>query len=255
LITTLYNETNAERRAEYITCLENNLKNSCIKTIHVLYDTARDEGSLELLDYLKTKNIILEYIVGRPTYQYCFDLANKMYPDRAIILTNADIYFNHTLDLLRDYDLSNKFLAITRWDLLVDGSLALYNTIESQDVWIFNTPLRSFDKANFEIGTVCCDPLIAGQAWLSGLEVINPCFSIQCCHCHLSGVRKRNDLDKKGQFYAVLPFNRLEAEYYPLYLSQKRWEKFMKIFYKKAEYEKYIKMDNKKVTCYVGQFK
>jgi len=131
----------------------------------------------------------------------------------------------------------------------------LYNTIESQDVWIFNTPLRSFDKANFEIGTVCCDPLIAGQAWLSGLEVINPCFSIQCCHCHLSGVRKRNDLDKKGQFYAVLPFNRLEAEYYPLYLSQKRWEKFMKIFYKKAEYEKYIKMDNKKVTCYVGQFK
>jgi len=265
LITTLYNETNVARRAEYITCLDNNLKNPCIDTIHILYDTARDEGSLELLNYLKEKNLVLEYIVGRPTYQYCFDLANKMYPDRAIILANADIYFNHTLDLLRDYDLHNKFLAITRWDLLSDGSVALYDNIGSQDAWIFNTPLKTFDRANFEIGTVHCDPLIAGYAWLSGLEVINPCFSVRCCHCHLSDLRQRGDCDIRGHYYAMLPFNWLDVDNYSICLSRRSYEQLMTIIAKKEKLRELIdkrqgigvgehmKMYGKKVTCYVGK--
>ena len=43
---------------------------------------------------LKTKKITLSKISGRPTFELCFTLANKLYPNNAIIVSNADIYFN-----------------------------------------------------------------------------------------------------------------------------------------------------------------
>ena len=100
LLTTLYNEKSEQRAAEFITCMENNLRNTSIDTIHVLYDTAKDDARESvILAYLKSRNITISYLKERATYGDFFKLANETYPHCKIIISNADIFFNHTRTL------------------------------------------------------------------------------------------------------------------------------------------------------------
>ncbi len=201
LITTLYNETNHERTKEYITCLKKNLRHPLIDKIHVLYDTTKDnQGTLYLHNFLLKHHIEITYIQGRATYQQCFDIANEYYHSKHIIVSNGDIYFNKTLHKLKKYDLTGKFLAITRWNQNKDGSLSKTYTIlneplyGSQDTWIFKSPICKFANANIKLGLVGCDGAISKEAKRTALKVINPCLSIQCCHLHLSNIRNYSSM-------------------------------------------------------------
>lgn len=200
LIIVLYNETHHERMQEYMVCLQKNKKHELIDTIHVVYDTSRDDNDTLLLKWLKTTGVTISYTDARPTYSFLFELANTYYPHSRIIMSNADIYFNDTLYRLEGYPLTNKFLALTRWNVCPDGEIELFKQYRngsfdrndsetSQDVWIFQTPLKEFKDGVIHIGTATCDSLIAYQAHDAGLEVLNPCLTIQCCHLHLSNVR------------------------------------------------------------------
>ncbi|HEV2600760.1 MAG TPA: hypothetical protein VGT41_00545 [Candidatus Babeliales bacterium] len=215
LITVLYNETNAERIAEYIECFERNRMHTSIDSIHVIYDTVKDEGNNVILDHLIQSGVAISYVQGRVPYAYCFDLANRLYPNRRIILSNADIYFNDTLTLLDRYDFTDLFFALTRWDVRQDGSLEIFKqynkegkfwpdaSIRSQDVWMFQTPLRAFNRSDIFMGTMQCDSRIAFQAASSGLAVINPCLTIQCCHLHLSDVRNYDKSDRYTEHHLM----------------------------------------------------
>ena len=218
LMIMLYNETNPARCQEYITCMEKNLRHSSVKHIHVIFDTTNNKNKNTLLEYLKTKNVDITYFNGRATYGDFFSLAHQLYGNSAIIISNADIYFDETLQLLETYDLSNKFLAITRWDLNKDGSERIYFShwdkekqlfipysdafLNSQDVWIYKDPLPKFKYDKFPLGTKWCDPYIAYQAKDAGLVVFNPCYSIKCHHLHTSGIRHWPDTNPK---YPWLP--------------------------------------------------
>ena len=217
LITVLYNETNAKRMQEYTTCLERNIAHQLIEKVHVIYDKARDDDDNKLLQVLKSKHVSLTYVTGRPTYSFCFKLANEHYPNKKIILSNADIYFNDTLLLLQEYDLTNKFLVLTRWNVQKNGKMQLQparrgrDNIWSQDSWFFQTPLRDFIDDTIQLSTINCDTWIAYQAKKVGLVVINPCLDIQCCHLHLSQVRHLgNMLSPKGPGFGV-PWSRLKT--------------------------------------------
>lgn len=191
VVTSLYNESKPQRVQEYLTCLEKNLNHPRIAHIHVVYEYVPDERSV-LLDYLFSKNISVELVSSRPSYGFVFDLVNRLYSGKKIILSNADIYFNETLNLLDDYDLTNKFLALTRWNVNADGSLTPYfttKTMYSQDTWIFKAPLKRLDDESMLLGTCGCDNRLAYQAFVAGLKVLNPCGSIQCCHLHVSKIR------------------------------------------------------------------
>lgn len=189
----LYNETNADRRAEYIECLEHNLKHPLIKGIHVLYDTSKDDSKNILFHFILKKNISFTPIHGRATFQQCFDIANTVYKDNAIILCNGDIYFNETLHALRGYCLEGKFLALSRWDVQKNGSLKIQLGSNSkplycsQDAWIFKSPITTI-KANIMLGLLGCDGTIAKNALQAGFIVTNPCLTIQCCHLHLTNI-------------------------------------------------------------------
>jgi hypothetical protein len=129
-----------------------------------------------------------------------------------VIISNGDIFFNHTLLLLERYDLTNKFLALTRWNVLKGGKLKIFKQYKpdgtfwkeasetSQDAWIFQTPLREFKNSAIKIGTPQCDSLIAYQAAQAGLQVINPCLTIQACHLHRSGIRNYSPKDKATRY-------------------------------------------------------
>jgi hypothetical protein len=195
LITTLYNEKNLQRAQEYITCLERNLTMGLIEKIHILYDTHKDSSDMKenkLLLYLLSlpqNSIVLSKISRRPTFELCFALANQVYPDKKIIIANADIFFNQTLYTLSDYNFENKFLALTRWDVTQNNKLVFFEEPSSQDAWFFKTPLAPFRKSYYELGMMRCDNCIAYQAREAGLIVGNPSLTVQACHMHLSNIR------------------------------------------------------------------
>lgn len=217
LVTSLYNETHPKRIQEYVTCMEKNLSNQRIAHIHVIYHYVPGEKSA-ILDYLLSKNISIDFVSVRPTYGSMFDLINTYYAGKKIILSNADIYCNETLALLDNYDLTNTFLALSRWQVKPDGSLTPYFTtpiMYSQDTWIFKAPIKKFTNDAIEIGTCGCDSKIAYQAFLSGMKVVNPCGSIQCCHLHLSKVRnyrKCKPMDPKKDAFMGLKWGYLDDE-------------------------------------------
>ena len=209
----LYNEANEERCQEYITCMERNLNIHLSNNIHVFFDTSGNSANNKLLKYLKSKPVTITYIKGRASFDNFRKLAHEQYTETAIIISNADIYFNETLAILEKYDLSNIFIALTRWDLKKDNSESLfYATWDaakqqyiclngqcfSQDTWIFKTPLPKFKDNSMKLGMLHFDPRLAYQAKQAGLEVINPCLTIKCHHLHLSEIRHYQLLHPAG---------------------------------------------------------
>ncbi len=199
LMTSLYNETHIARIKEYVTCLEHNLLHPLIEECCIIYDMSKDNLSkkLPILSFIKRKKLTVVRSNQRPTFGDFFELANKNYMNKRIIICNADIFFNSTLALLQNINFDNKFLALTRWDVKPDNSLELFyyraNTdripaIDSQDAWIFTTPIKRIENTK-KIGTMGCDNRLAYQVAIKGYEVLNPCLSIQCCHLHLSAIR------------------------------------------------------------------
>ncbi|HEB41893.1 MAG TPA: hypothetical protein ENI08_02650 [Candidatus Dependentiae bacterium] len=116
----------------------------------------QDKEKNELLQFLCSKDVEITYHSGRPSYGFCFQLAQRNYPEYKIILCNGDIYFNETLTKLVEYDLTGKFLALTRWDERSDSKLVPYrrmrrrDTTDSQDAWIFQLPLLPFEQDNIK---------------------------------------------------------------------------------------------------------
>lgn len=207
LITTLYNETNQARIQEFIACLKKNLQRSQIQSIHVLYDTAKDFGVCKLKTYLESLPITIHYIKGRPSYRACFELANTFDPGQRVIIANGDIYFNYTLALLAPINLTGKFVALTRWNVK-DDSLVPYTyrghpITDSQDAWIFQTPIKAFCPEDIYMGTWRCDVRTAYYAQQAGLKVLNPCRSVQCCHMHASEIRNYHTLKKTDDPYWI----------------------------------------------------
>lgn len=212
LLINLYNEKKLERICEYIICLEENLKNKCIKKIHVIYDTSKDDGNCLLLNYLKRKEVLIKFINKRPTYEDFFNLSNSIYSNSKIIISNADIFFDETLDLLLNYDLNNKFIGLTRWNINKGGRSTLYLP-RSQDSWIFQTPIKKF-KSDFELGVLGCEHALMYNAIKNKFITLNPCFSIKTHHLHLSGIRNysKNDHIKYLPGYEFLKHSYLNIK-------------------------------------------
>lgn len=196
LYTSLYNETNPQRQNEYLYCLQKNLAHPSIKEIVVYYDQSKDhlENSV-ILDYLKNAPVKLFLSEGRPTYHHLLAHANEEYPNHNIMISNGDIFFDETLELIHSISLKNKFICLSRWDMLsetVTESHPFHNDgvpAASFDVWIFQTPIVNFDDVGIYLGTQHCDGYIAYRAYRANYQVFNPCLSIICHHYHLSGIR------------------------------------------------------------------
>jgi len=214
LITVLYNEKNEKRAQEYLTCLEKNRAHKKIASIHVVYDTSKDTETEKktILNKLNEEHITITYIDSRPTYQFCFDIANAYYPDSKIILANADIYFDETLSLLDDYDLEGKFLALTRWDQQSNTTCYIHGIkihpeeSYSQDTWIFKTPI-DFPNSNILIGIPGCDTAIAYYAKENNFTVLNSCLSIKTHHLHESEIRNYdNSFKYPNETFLTTPY-------------------------------------------------
>lgn len=203
LITTYYKSGNEIRQSEINECLINNFNNQYIAKIYLLNDSVYD------LDFV-SKNIenkIVQIVVDdnnktRLGFDYAFEFVNKNLSGEKCIVSNSDIYFDLTLELLNEYNLDNKCLALTRYDKnkLIYGS-------RSQDSWIFKSPLNiEPNKFNFKFGHPGCDNRIAQIIKESGYNITNPCVTIKTHHLHMSGIRNWTEKDRiKGEYLFLKP--------------------------------------------------
>ena len=206
LMVMLYNETNEERIREYQYCFDINSNNKMISHMHVLYDTSKDNNENILRDYIEDNGATVTEITGRASFDYFFSIANNWYPNSYIIIANADIIFDDTLELLVDFDFANTFMGLTVYDKNKKGEWKLRTchgraSTRSQDSWLFKAPITIPHSENILLGTWRCDDSIAFAAYKEKYRVINPCFSIKTYHIHDSKIRHysiaKSDKNKK----------------------------------------------------------
>ena len=137
LLTAFYDDPHATRRDEFLDCLRRNVTNSPLAEVHLfLEDDARPE-----IDHTKLRIVELG---RRATYRDLFDYANAELAGRRAIIANADIYFARDVARLGSYDLTGTLLCLSRWDVRRDGTAQLFEHGESQDAWIFASPIPRF---------------------------------------------------------------------------------------------------------------
>jgi hypothetical protein len=216
LVTTFYIPKNEVREKEINKCLQNNCKNPHIQKIYLLNDKVYNLP----LDSEFTTKVEQVVINPDPNYKLRFDDAihfiNSNLQGSNCILSNSDIYFDKTLGKMDNMTISNNVYALLRYDETEnqngDGPLfELYSKegqprADSQDCWIFKSPLKVDTKLlNFEFGTLGCDNVLANIIYNSGIYISNPCLEIRSIHVHSSNFRTYDDSTRLWGTYCKLP--------------------------------------------------
>lgn len=176
LLTSFFNPVDIQRKREIEVCMRNNIRNREIDQIINIGTKFEDP---------KIKNIYKE---SRPTFKDFLDEMRKNESDY-YILANADIFFCKKISKIKEIEMKNRVLCLTRWDITKNGEAVHYNQDCSQDAWIFNGKPPRIENVDFEIGKPACDGRFAFEIKNSGFEPINPSLSIFCYHVHKSKER------------------------------------------------------------------
>ena len=202
LITTYFIPKDENRLNEINTCLRINIENPLIKRIFLLLEKNYDipfinsfpknlKDKVTQIRVSKDPNYIL-------TFKDAFDFCNKYCKNKICIISNSDIYFDNSLNLLNNYNFDNTLLALLRWNVDENGNSEIFSQWnvprnDSQDTWIFKSPI-SFDTSlvNFSLGTLGCDNILASTLFECDIKVTNPALSIKTYHLH-NVVNESND--------------------------------------------------------------
>jgi hypothetical protein len=183
LFTSSYDEPSESRRREYLECLQHNSDCGVIDEIHLLVEGA---GA-----WLPTHAGLVRHAIGaRPTYADFFARINGMaQPDDLSIIANSDVYFDRSVTMARSLLAGDSCLALSRWDVAVDGSVRLFERADSQDAWIFKGPVRCEGIGQYPVGVYDCDNKIAWELEQAGYAVGNPALSLRTYHLHRGEAR------------------------------------------------------------------
>jgi hypothetical protein len=194
LVGAWYREREPVRWQELVTCLARNVANPHIAEVHLLLEEADVE--CPLLGHPKLR----VFAHGRrATFRALFDHANRSLAGRSVIVANADIHFDDTLERVGAGDLDGALLCLSRWEL---GGL--YEEPRSQDAWLFAAPLPDI-ACDFELGRPGCDNRLAWEAQRAGLRVANPARSVRAHHVHASAIRRYSERDRVPGETAEVP--------------------------------------------------
>ena len=174
----------SSRDIENELCLNNNILNPFINKIYLLSEDSKP--------FPKNEKVVGITIDKKPTYNDFFEIINNLESDISVI-SNSDIYFDETLNQVFNLK-ENECYALSRWDVLEDNNIELFNRKDSQDSWIFKNKIKDID-GNFSLGVWGCDNRIAYEIQKVGYTILNPSLSIKSFHIHkripISGKDKR----------------------------------------------------------------
>jgi len=197
LFTTAYNEKRPDRREEYIECLKRNTACLTLSELCIF-----KEGSSDIVP--SSEKVKLSSVSERPLYNECFTWINRLVePNDISIIANTDICFDESIGVLEAWDWpQNTCLALSRWDITLDGPPKLFEHGDCQDCWIFKGKISQV-KGDFPFGVYDCDNKIAWELEKAGYKVVNPSLSIRTCHLHLCGYRSYEE--KPAPDYGIRP--------------------------------------------------
>lgn len=209
LITSYYKPQNEQRQTELNNCLINNAKNPNIKTIYLLNSEIYNIDFVE--DAYKCK--IVQFLVNdenkeRLHYNFAIQFINYNLVDEKCILSNSDIYFDETLELIETFDFTNNAFALSRHD----NGVLVSDAVCSQDSWVFKSPLNvDISNLNFMFGVPVCDNIFSGFMVVHGYKVYNPSLSIKSYHLHESNYRTYSEDVRIHGLYLNISASSLET--------------------------------------------
>lgn len=189
LIQNFYKDSDTVRNNELEGAIESNIKNPLIKKV-VFIISDKDIKYCHFLDIPKVMGFRASK--DRVTYTELFHCANKFKGIK--IIANLDIYFDETLQIVKDNLKEKEVYALSRYDKQQDGSIKLHNHRDSQDCWIFRDKVNI--NVSYGLGEPGCDNAIAWEFNNAGFKIFNPALSIKAIHYHSSN--KKSYCDEKG---------------------------------------------------------
>lgn len=196
LFTTYFDAKNPVRQNELLACLQKNLDNPVVTTVHALS---------EIPVTVTHPKLTVINLPARPTMKQVVDYANTIATPEAInVMVNSDIYTNTTLSKVFDLSLTGQVLCLSRWDQKRNGTLKHFNFDYSQDTWIWQGALRMKGGAYY-FGIPGCDNKFAYEVRQSGYGVSNPSLSITTIHLHNSGIRGYTQKERVPDPYLNVP--------------------------------------------------
>uniref|UniRef100_A0A6C0DY73 Nucleotide-diphospho-sugar transferase domain-containing protein n=1 Tax=viral metagenome TaxID=1070528 RepID=A0A6C0DY73_9ZZZZ len=211
MVTQFFKHSNSNRFNEIKECLAKNCANPHIDKI-VLINEKDHTGEFNKLPGSKK---IEQFISNqRLTYANFLQYVNEAVPNNVfIVLCNADIYFGDALLDLHKINMTDKMLALLRWDVPPSGlesdAKIFGPRADSQDTWIFlsdSIKARSWDynKFNFQLGQAGCDNAFAGHILRQKFSISNPAVSFKTFHLHNTNIR---NYDKKDYIRSDIYIN------------------------------------------------
>ena len=238
LIISYYVDEHEERNKELIYCFEKNLQigfDSIVVLsevdLHVLYKNINND----IINSTKSK-LYFKKFNSRPSFNDFFKISHlqqfEKNEENLFFIINSDIYFDDLNVVEKFYseiqDKKNTVLALSRWDILDDGSASLVERIDSQDVWIFYNKIEFLLPEDFSIGIAGCDNALAYQLYKKNYNILNPSDTIKAYHYHLSNIRRYIKKDSivhkafigneekriKGPYYLIDKYEKLKTRKY-----------------------------------------
>ncbi len=224
LFTQYFRHENNRRYKEIKESFANNYKcNNIDKIVLINEKDYSDEWSNIITDH----NRVLQIVTGkRLTYYDFFKTVCDIAPDNCIvILANADIYFDNTLNDINKLNMSDKMMALLRWDVQQyrDDPPKLFGPRpDSQDSWIFlsdSIKSRTWDPSNFnyQLGMPGCDNRLLADIIRMKFLIANPALTIKSYHIHTTNIRNYTPANKvESPIYVfITPTNILDMKHLP----------------------------------------
>ena len=189
------------RRNEINTCLKNNVKNPFISRIYLMNERIYTDQELGA----SSDKLIQVLTPRRMNYSDVFNYCDSIKIIGYIIIANADIFFNVTLENIFKSDIHLKPIMMAQLRYEYSHSplkIKLYENLvgASQDAWIyhsnFNNRLANNAAFNFMLGMPGCDNHITYLFKLLNFKLINDPAAIMCFHYHSSNIRSYSKNDK-----------------------------------------------------------
>lgn len=201
------------RKEEIQYCLLQNCANTNITSVHLLNERIYTEKEMGMAgNHPKIKQCDIH---KRLSFKDVFDYVIKNDIKGYLVLTNADIFFDETLERLQHTFLSQKkqMMALLRHEFRGEKDLTKCPVFgprhDSQDTWILHSSMLepSIFQNNvfqFEFGKPGCDNKMAYLMLILGFEIFNDCKFIKTYHYHTNQSRDYTIKDRLMPPYALV---------------------------------------------------
>jgi hypothetical protein len=185
-----FNSKSVARQEEFDFCIKSNINSNLFNNIYAITNS-KNIPSYLMDAQIKNKLQIIYTDSNRLQYQEVFELSNKLTKDNEInLICNTDIWFDETINLLKDKMSPEIAIGLSRWytpddyymitGFHMDGKAAP----ESNDTWGWLGKCK-VTNGTFPIGYYACDVRIMKCFEEAGYRVYNPAKSIKTWHKHV----------------------------------------------------------------------